>query len=275
MESRPVGRLFLKTLKRKAMGKIKQGILGGFRGKVGTVVGSYWNGIFYMKALPQSTRKGGKSGKQKMQQGYFKELVTLSMSLSNEDLKFIYPNKPKGMSRRNLLVKQLAELAAFVGKSKTVDLDSLSTLGNAPTTALPAVTVAVNRDDLQISWEAVTYYRDQHPDDYPVILVANATQQRLFLIGSSVPLRASGKQSFAVGLKPYGRERDEFSGFMFVTSQGRSKVGFGTMGVAKRPARPPKKKKDEKDEKQPDSSPDQVPTKSLPSSQAKTSENKP
>ena len=36
------------------MGKIKQGILGGFRGKVGTVVGSYWNGIFYMKALPQS-----------------------------------------------------------------------------------------------------------------------------------------------------------------------------------------------------------------------------
>jgi len=67
------------------MGKIKQGILGGFRGKVGTVVGSYWNGIFYMKALPHSSRKGGKSGKQKMQQGYFKELVTLSMSLSNED----------------------------------------------------------------------------------------------------------------------------------------------------------------------------------------------
>ena len=28
------------------MGKIKQGILGGFSGKVGTVVGSYWNGIF-------------------------------------------------------------------------------------------------------------------------------------------------------------------------------------------------------------------------------------
>jgi hypothetical protein len=257
------------------MGKIKQGILGGFRGKVGTVVGSYWNGIFYMKGLPQSKRKGGKSGNQKMQQGYFKELVTLSMSLSNEDLKFIYPNKPKGMSRRNLLVKQLAELAAFVGKSKTVDLDSLSTLGNAPTTALPAVAVAVNRDDLQISWEAVTYYRDQHPDDYPVILVANATQQRLFLIGSSVPLRASGKQSFAVGLKPYGKERDEFSGFMLVTSQGRSKVGFGTLSVTKRPEKPPKKKKDEKDEKQPYSGPDQVPTKSLPSSQAKTSENQP
>ncbi len=247
------------------MGKIKQGILGGFRGKVGTVVGSYWNGIFYMKALPQNYRKG-KSGGQKMQQGYFKELVTLAMSLSKEDLEFIYPKKPKGMTRRNLLVKQLASYAAVVDKSKTVDLDSLATLGNAPTTALPAVAFAVNRDDLQISWEAVTYYRDQHPNDYPVILVANATQQRLFLIGSSVPLRASGKQSFAVGLKPYGKERDEFSGFMFVTSQGRSKVGFGTMSVTKRPERPPKKKP-KSEEKTPDSGPNQVPTKSVPTIQ--------
>ena len=53
------------------MGKIKQGILGGFSGKVGTVVGSYWNGIFYMKGLPQSYKKG-RSSSQKMQQGYFK-----------------------------------------------------------------------------------------------------------------------------------------------------------------------------------------------------------
>ncbi len=31
------------------MGKIKQGILGGFRGKVGTVIGASWNGISYMR----------------------------------------------------------------------------------------------------------------------------------------------------------------------------------------------------------------------------------
>ncbi|MBQ6667360.1 MAG: hypothetical protein IJM65_04510 [Bacteroidales bacterium] len=36
------------------MGVIRQGILGGFSGKVGTVVGSYWNGVWYMRALPQS-----------------------------------------------------------------------------------------------------------------------------------------------------------------------------------------------------------------------------
>ena len=234
------------------MGKIKQGILGGFSGKVGTVVGSYWNGIFYMKGLPQSYKKG-RSSSQKMQQGYFKELVTLSMSLSNEDLEFIYPKKPKGMTRRNLLVKQLASYAAVLDKSKTVDLDSLTTLGNAPTTDLPAVSVAANRSGLQISWDGVTYYRDQHPEDYPVILVANITQQQLSLVASRAPLGASGKQSFEVSLKPYGEERDEFSGFMFVTGQGLSKVGFGTLSVTKRPARPPKKKKDSEEQKQPES----------------------
>ena len=31
------------------MGTIKQGILGGFSGKVGTVVGSSWKGISYMR----------------------------------------------------------------------------------------------------------------------------------------------------------------------------------------------------------------------------------
>ena len=255
------------------MGKIRQGILGGFRGKVGTVVGSYWNGIFYMKGLPQSYRKG-RSGS-KMQQGYFKELVTLAMSLSNEDLEFIYPKKPKGMTRRNLLVKQLASYAVLVDKSKTVDLDSLTSLGNAPVTDLPAVTVAANRTVLQISWEDVTYYRDQHPEDYPVILVANITQQQLFFVASPVMMKSSGKQSFDIDLKPYGRERDEFSGFMFATGQGGAKVGFGTLGVTKRPPFPPKKTKSSGTEKQSDSGPDQVRTKSVPSPQAQTSKNQP
>lgn len=33
------------------MGKYNKGILGAFRGKIGTVVGSIWNGITYMRSL--------------------------------------------------------------------------------------------------------------------------------------------------------------------------------------------------------------------------------
>ncbi len=38
------------------MGTIKQGILGGFSGKVGTVVGGSWKGISYMRSLPQNVK---------------------------------------------------------------------------------------------------------------------------------------------------------------------------------------------------------------------------
>ncbi|HHV84965.1 MAG TPA: hypothetical protein GXX42_03975 [Petrimonas sp.] len=38
------------------MATIKQGILGGFSGKVGTVVGGTWKGIHYMRSLPTSVR---------------------------------------------------------------------------------------------------------------------------------------------------------------------------------------------------------------------------
>ena len=54
------------------MGKIKQGILGGFKGKVGTVIGSSWNGIAYMRGLAQSV-KNPKTAAQLQQRAYFKD----------------------------------------------------------------------------------------------------------------------------------------------------------------------------------------------------------
>jgi hypothetical protein len=38
------------------MGTIKQGILGGFSGKVGTVIGASWKGINYMRSIPQHVK---------------------------------------------------------------------------------------------------------------------------------------------------------------------------------------------------------------------------
>jgi len=38
------------------MGKIRKGILGGFSGTVGTVVGANWRGIAYMRSLPQKVK---------------------------------------------------------------------------------------------------------------------------------------------------------------------------------------------------------------------------
>lgn len=66
------------------MGTIKQGILGGFSGKVGTVVGSSWKGISYMRGLAQSVRNP-RSAKQVAQRDKF----TLALSFIRPIQSFI------------------------------------------------------------------------------------------------------------------------------------------------------------------------------------------
>lgn len=52
------------------MGQIKQGILGGFSGKVGTVIGSNWKGISYMRAIASNV-KDARTAKQLAQREKF------------------------------------------------------------------------------------------------------------------------------------------------------------------------------------------------------------
>lgn len=53
-----------------SMGTIKKGILGGFSGKVGNVVGASWKGIDYIRTLPAKVRNP-KSRKQLTQRSKF------------------------------------------------------------------------------------------------------------------------------------------------------------------------------------------------------------
>ena len=111
------------------MGKIKQGILGGFKGKVGTVIGASWNGIAYMRGLAQSV-KNPKTAAQLQQRAFFRELQGLVSQLSDEQLASLYPTVTRGMTRRNMLTRQLAAAAAVVDDVKSVDLSVMEGIGS-------------------------------------------------------------------------------------------------------------------------------------------------
>jgi hypothetical protein len=51
-----MSKLVLTQKKIIIMGRIKKGILGGFSGKIGTVVGANWKQIAYMRSLPQKVK---------------------------------------------------------------------------------------------------------------------------------------------------------------------------------------------------------------------------
>ena len=222
------------------MGKIKQGILGGFKGTVGTVIGSSWNGIAYMKGRPQSV-KNPKTAPPQQQRGFFKELLALAGQLSAEQQAFLFPSSPKGMTRRNALVQQLAAVATVENDEKHVDLASLTSLGNAPTADIPDVEITASRSNITISWDDDNDWRTTHADEYPTIVLVNVTQRKIFLVNSTVTVGTSGAQSFGTDFAAYGIGSDTYSGFMLSTGSKVPLVGFGTMSVTNRPARPPKK----------------------------------
>jgi hypothetical protein len=218
------------------MGKIKQGILGGFKGKVGTVIGATWNGIAYMRGLAQS-HKNPKTAAQLKQRAFFKEVQDLVGQLSDEQLAFLYPNSVKGMSRRNLLTKQLSDYPIETEEGKHADLADIISLGNAPTADLPDVSIVASRSAVTISWNADTAWRSQHADEYPTICVFNVTQKKIFLVHSTVTVGASGSQSFSLESDAFGIGSSEFNGFMLSTGATTAPHFFGTLGVINRPAR--------------------------------------
>ena len=222
------------------MGKIKQGILGGFRGKVGTVIGASWNGISYMRGLAQS-HKNPKTAAQTTQCGFFREVLDIASQFSDEQMKFLFPEGISGMTRHNVLVRQLTAVAAVDGDTKTVDLGNLNSLGNAPTDTLPEVAIAAAGENLTISWYGAAAFRAEHGAEYPVIFVANVTKKKVYLVPSTATIGTEGAQSFNVGLAAYGEAEDTFSGFMLATGEKIPLVGFGTMIVTKRPAKPKKR----------------------------------
>jgi len=67
------------------MGKIKQGILGGFSGKVGTVVGGAWKGIDYMRSLATSVSNPKTSAQVRVRTNF--TTITRIMSKANPILK--------------------------------------------------------------------------------------------------------------------------------------------------------------------------------------------
>lgn len=92
------------------MGIIKQGILGGFSGKVGSVVGTSWKGRAVMKAMPLSVANPRTSG-QVNQRTKFSSCVELAKNLLGGSIAILDNPFAGNMSGYNRFVKR--NTAAF------------------------------------------------------------------------------------------------------------------------------------------------------------------
>ena len=218
------------------MGKIKQGILGGFKGKVGTVIGASWNGISYMRGIAQS-HKNPKTAGQLAQRAFFKELQGLVGQLTDEQLQSLFPSATRGMTRRNMLTRQLAAAAAVVDDVKSVDLSTLEGIGNGERIDSPMLESIVSEIDgsLAIYAEAAAAEAIGKPAEANIIVVAyNLTQKKIAVFNTNVTDPSMG---VSVPVGSWAEEGDSVRFYLTYATSGQNVYlrGFGSFIIKTRP----------------------------------------
>ena len=217
------------------MGKIKQGILGGFRGTVGTVVGSSWNGIAYMKGKPQSV-KNPKTDAQLQQRGFFRDLQQLVAQLSDEQLASLFPTVMRGMTRRNMLTRQLAAAATVVDDVKAVDLSLMEGIGNGERIDSPILESLVSEIDgsLAIYADAAAAEAIGKPAEANFIAVAyNVTKRKIGVFNTDVTDPSLG---VSVPVGNWAEEGDSVRFYLTYATKGENVYlrGFGSFIIKTR-----------------------------------------
>jgi hypothetical protein len=128
------------------MGKIKQGILGGFNGKTGSVVGASWKGIAYMRGKAQSIKNPRTQLQQENREkfGGLSEIMSLARPAINKGFK-AYAVKQSAFNyavRENMSIEQgdpfKFSKGSLYGLSSGTATRNQSTLTIEATTQLPA-----------------------------------------------------------------------------------------------------------------------------------------
>ena len=217
------------------MGKIKQGILGGFKGKVGTVIGASWNGIAYMRGLAQSV-KNPKTAAQLQQRAYFKDLQGLVGQLTDEQLQSLFPTVMRGMTRRNMLTRQLAAAAVVTDDVKAVDLAQMEGIGNGERIDSPMLESLVSEIDgsLAIYAEAAAAEAIGKPAEANFIAVAyNVTKRKIGVFNTDVTDPSLG---VSVPVGNWAEEGDSVRFYLTYAAKGENVYlrGFGSFIIKTR-----------------------------------------
>lgn len=159
------------------MGTFKQGILGSFSGKVGTVIGTKWRGISVMRGLPTG-RKGKPNQAQLEQQAKFSLMIKFLQPLSSL-VSQTYDTSPAEMTGINKAFSDnIRNAITGVYPAFTVDFTKLIlSKGILPDAGSPAVASTV-AGKLTFTWVDNTGTGDALATDMAFVAVFNEALNR-------------------------------------------------------------------------------------------------
>lgn len=156
------------------MGKIKQGILGGFNGTVGTVVGGSWKGMAYMRGKAQSIKnpRTEKQMSQRIKFGMAQKFVKVMTAY----LKVGFRNYTQHQTATNAAMSHTVR-NCMAGKYPAFGIDPSKVLVSSGS-LMPGrfCTVKVASNVATFSWEDNSDESHASIDDFAMPLVYNFTK---------------------------------------------------------------------------------------------------
>ena len=213
------------------MGKISQGVLGGFSGKVGNVVGGTWKGIDYMRIKPANVTNPRTEGQVDQRSKFSTVLRFLQPMTDFLRVGFkLYANK---MTQFNAAMSyNLNNAITGAYPNFMVDYASaLVTRGNL-TGAANGAASSPSAGDVQITWDDNSGSGSAQATDKTLIVLLNTTRQEA-VFTTAGPARSAGTETISVPSEYTGEDVEVFLGFI---SEDGSKVAnssyLGSVTVA-------------------------------------------
>ena len=219
------------------MTKVQNPIIGRAKGSAGgmTFSKNYDKNVMRAKAFEVNNPN---TQAQQTQRGFFAELQEVVGGFTPDQLRFLFPSKPKTMSRRNALSKQIAESNTIVGTTKSVDFADVITLGNAPTMDFGTTTVTKTAEAISITLDpSVANNAELLQNDFFAVLV-NETQKQMVLPSTSATIE---DDDYSTSYPSGWLQTDTIHAIPLISDSvngSGAPHGFGTMVVIKRPVRP-------------------------------------
>ena len=177
------------------MGKISQGILGGFSGKVGNVVGSSWKGISYIRIMPASVANPRTPGQvtQRTKFTAVQEFLQAQKALIAKGFKFL-ANKQTPMNAA--MSYNLRN--AVTGVSPDVELDYANALISRGK-LLPAsgAGVSVNPGLATVTWTDNGSQGNARIDDVALLTAYSPANKEAVVISSGIT-RGDGEAAISI-----------------------------------------------------------------------------
>lgn len=215
------------------MAKVQNPVIGRSKGSAGGMTFSkvFDKNVMRAKAFEVNNPK---TVAQTTQRNFFKDISNIVAGFTPDMLRALFPTRPKGISRRNAIFKQLAAFSQVVEGVKMPDLAELQTIGNAPTMDMGTTTAAISSGTVTVTLDNALKTNTEVNAYYFLAAVVNDTKEEIALTITNA-LVSTG--TLAVTAPASWEDTDTVHAIPLITDSKAAITSWGTLSVATRPER--------------------------------------